>query len=174
MNCKKPWKNLFSGTEPKHMLFGTYLLCLFDSVEIIRKNQEVKLIDLLFYIRYLEGEVLIDVYSTTNNINHHFNFPVKNIDLDALSVEQHIKQSHELLGEDIVFLLKGKKDFDILSENWDLDNYVIWFESEKRYISVAFIPKVDTFIDGVPFQISYRGNYKYYIKPSPPPKTANP
>lgn len=161
MNYDKPWKNLFNEGRPKYRLVGTYLLYLSDSIEILKRNQEVKLVDCLFYIRWLKNEVLIDVYSTNNNINYNFNFPVEHIDLDSLSVEQHIELDYELLGDEIVFLLKAKKDFDVLSENWDLNNYIIWFESEKKYISVSFIPKIDTFIDGVPFQIASQGMYKY-------------
>lgn len=162
MNCNKPWKNLFNEDRPKHRLSGTYLLFLSDIVETLERNQEVKLVDYLFCIRGLKDEVLIDVYSTTNNINHNFNFPVKHIDLDSLSVEQHVELNCELLGDEIIFLLKSKKDFIVLSENCDLNNYIIWFISlEAKYVSISFIPKVDTFVNGVPFQIASQGDYKY-------------
>ena len=60
-------------------------------------------------------------------------------------------------------LLANEAFINLPNNDWDLDNYSVHITAseDKKYVKIGFLPNIDTFVDGIPFQIANRGMYKY-------------
>ncbi|MDO5106077.1 hypothetical protein [Capnocytophaga sp.] len=69
---------------------------------------------------------------------------------------------YELSGTVITIICLAKDYFIKITNNkYSLDNYEIEIQLlSENFLSISFIPNVDNYIDGIPFEIAVNGQYK--------------
>lgn len=70
---------------------------------------------------------------------------------------------HEIKGSYLLIIEDAKRKFEEISKGeWDLKKYVVWLQisTNQKYSSIGFIPNIENFIDGIPFEIPNQGMYQ--------------
>lgn len=111
------------------------------------------------------------LFTRSNDHSHNGGAGTKNNDTDSAWIDVLTPWAGEgygarflpRMGSYLLIIEDAKRKFEEISKGeWDLKKYVVWLQisTNQKYASIGFIPNIENFIDGIPFEIPNQGMYQ--------------